>query len=91
MVYDKYQFKVFPNEIGKIVKYKRSPRADHTIAMYLDIKFKKSIENNFDIFSGIYHINYYLRLLRSLFLRYSYIKYNAFIAKTFNSKKNGRL
>jgi hypothetical protein len=36
-LYDKYQFKVFPNEIGKIVKYKRNPRADHTIAMYLDI------------------------------------------------------
>jgi hypothetical protein len=39
-LYNKYQFKVFPNEIGKIVKYQRNPQSDHTISMYLDIKRK---------------------------------------------------
>lgn len=36
-LYDKYLFEMFPKEERKLVKYKRNPRPEHTISMYLDI------------------------------------------------------
>lgn len=35
-LYDKYLFKIFPQEKRKLIKYKRNPREDQTISMYLD-------------------------------------------------------
>lgn len=36
-LYDKYEFELFPKENRKLIKYKRNPRPDHTVSMYMDI------------------------------------------------------